>query len=339
MNLKIIAKKTTTLFSIGLLLAQTPCFSQQRLKNSSSSIQQKRPTALINKFGLEVNYYGEYYSGIKAIAFEYIRLAFPNDPYTYLIADLEKLSNDPNVQDRFLYIFYRKSGSNLSDNLYLLCKDATTSIVIAKYCESYYKNPPKSVKDLKNKFDKIEQANNEEIAQEAIDNAQRVTDADSTRILKYVDSLNAQNSQLNYDELKYPTFQQLLAFVKRDKFSLSEMKDYLLKITGQNWNIELWGKEYFIRLNQTDDFEMSYNPSKHSLLIEISEDKLYNNLCNGLINGHYKKTVYHSHIPSERYKALYQNKDYMIRCTMANGGSMGNDNDTITISRSLTFKN
>ncbi|HEY5393424.1 MAG TPA: TonB family protein [Hanamia sp.] len=55
--------------------------------------------------------------------------------------------------------------------------------------------------DLKAKFDRNEQEKREEQAQEASDNAKRVTDADSTNIKKHVDSFNPQQEKTKVPDL------------------------------------------------------------------------------------------------------------------------------------------
>jgi hypothetical protein len=118
-------------------------FSSLLFQKSFSQQLQKRPTTSLYKFGLEINN-GDYFSGIKALSYDYMRIAFPSDTYTDLQADIEKLTSQQLVQDRFMYCVYRNNGSNnegMAQMLYLLSKDATTSKNIANYYFSKFKYP------------------------------------------------------------------------------------------------------------------------------------------------------------------------------------------------------
>jgi len=128
---------------------------------------------------------------------------------------------------------------------------------------------------------------------------------------------------------------EMIEFVKRDHFTINEIKSYLAKTSTAKVNVLTSGSKIIFSENDND---MEYDPYKYTFSIDYNWDDHFNVIINQLNKSGYKKTVLNP-ASDEKEDVLYQNKNYLISCVRHFGGTEGNTPCTITISRAQTFSN
>lgn len=133
---------------------------------------------------------------------------------------------------------------------------------------------------------------------------------------------------------------QLLIFVRKDNFSIAEIKEYLSSISKPVASISPIEDSYSIEFADNNELGFDFFPKKHLINIELEDqdEGLFTKFKNNLSSAGYKKSIIHSKFP-ELSKILFQNKNYKIYFIKNAGGSMGNTLYNIEISRAQTFKN
>lgn len=295
----------------------------------------KRPTSSLNSFGMEINYYRYYFSGIKVISFGYMELAFPNLGHTDVLAKIEQLSTNQNVQDRFFYIAYKKNGSkkaDFKDMLYLLSKDASASVAISDYYINRFSSLA-SIKDLRIQYDKIQRDQDQKALKKKLDDEQKALNDYAN---KKADSLNALVKPIDGTK-QYLNLSELLEFIRRDRFPIDEIKGFMSQHSSLDWDVKAFTGVVYITWDNDDS--LNYFPQKHTIEIETINKEMYEFTIQDIEMYHPElKKITYSHKLNNAVRTDYKNEKYIISCETSPGGSMGNTNYQITISRVQDLK-